>query len=103
MNAATIRFTRQLLDLTQTEFGALVGVNQLAVTRWESDLQSPNKDSVRRIRTLLGDEVLAKIDVFMYEQELKVLKDSVKAQVAARATVKKKDGSTKVGVAVCVR
>lgn len=90
MNAATIRFTRQLLDLTQTEFGALVGVNQLAVTRWESDLQSPNKDSVRRIRTLLGDEVLAKIDAFMYEQELKVLKDSVKAQVAARATVKRR-------------
>ncbi|HHP5664241.1 TPA: helix-turn-helix domain-containing protein [Bacillus paranthracis] len=100
MNAATIRFTRQLLDLTQTEFGKLVNVNQLAVTRWESGLQSPNKDSVARIRTVLGEEVLTKIDAFMYEQELKALKDSVKAQVAARATVKKKDGSTKVGVSV---
>ncbi|MRB43599.1 helix-turn-helix domain-containing protein, partial [Bacillus thuringiensis] len=78
----TIRFTRQLLDLTQTEFGDMVGVNQLAVTRWENNLQSPNKDSVRRIRTALGDEVLAKIDAFMYEQELKALKDSVRAQVA---------------------
>lgn len=100
MNAATIRFTRQLLDLTQTEFGTLVGVNQLAVSRWESNLQIPNKDSVRRIRVILGDKVLAKIDTFMYEQELKVLKDSVKVQVAARATVKKKDGSRKVGVSV---
>ncbi|MGM2670764.1 helix-turn-helix domain-containing protein [Bacillus cereus group sp. Bce026] len=100
MNAATIRFTRQLLDLTQTEFGKLVNVNQLAVTRWESGLQIPNKDSVRRIRTLLGDEVLAKIDAFMYEQELKALKDSVTAQVAARAAVKRKDGSTKAGMSV---
>ncbi|EEK48051.1 XRE family transcriptional regulator [Bacillus thuringiensis] len=90
MNAATIRFTRQLLDLTQTEFGDMVGVNQLAVTRWENNLQSPNKDSVRRIRTALGDEVLAKIDAFMYEQELKALKDSVRAQVAVRTINKKK-------------
>lgn len=103
MNAATIRFTRQLLDLTQTEFGKLVGVNQLAVTRWENGLQSPNKDSVRRIRAALGDEVLARVDAFMYEQELRALKDSIKAQVAARATVKRKDGSTKAGVSVCVR
>lgn len=100
MNAATIRFTRQLLDLTQTEFGTLVGVNQLAVSRWESNLQIPNKDSVRRIRAILGDEVLTKIDAFMYEQELKTLKDSVTAQVAARAAVKRKDGSTKVGVSI---
>ncbi|MGG0275713.1 helix-turn-helix domain-containing protein [Bacillus rhizoplanae] len=98
MNAATIRFTRQLLDLTQTEFGKLVGVNQLAVTRWESGLQSPNKDSVARIRTALGEEALAKIDAFMYEQELKALKDSVTAQVAARATAKRKDGRTKARV-----
>lgn len=90
MNAATIRFTRQLLDLTQTEFGDMVGVNQLAVTRWENNLQSPNKDSVRRIRTALGDEVLAKIDAFMYEQELKALKDSVRAQVAVRTINKKR-------------
>ncbi|MCR6855385.1 helix-turn-helix transcriptional regulator [Paenibacillus jamilae] len=95
MNAATIRFTRQLLDLTQTEFGDMVGVNQLAVTRWENNLQSPNKDSVRRIRTALGDEVLAKIDAFMYEQELKALKDSVRAQVAVRTTNTRKDGSAK--------
>ncbi|MEM5668437.1 helix-turn-helix transcriptional regulator [Bacillus cereus] len=95
MNAATIRFARQLLDLTQTEFGRVVGVNRQAVNRWEGGLQSPNKDSVRRIRTALGDEVLAKIDAFMYEQELKALKDSVRAQVAVRATVKRKNGSTK--------
>ncbi|KEK25170.1 helix-turn-helix transcriptional regulator [Bacillus gaemokensis] len=100
MNAATIRFTRKLLDLTQTELGNLAGVNRQAVNRWERGLQNPNRDSVKRIRTVLGDEVLAKIDVFMYEQELKELKDSVKAQVAARAKVKRKDGSTKAGVNV---
>lgn len=94
MNATTIRFTRQLLDLTQNEFGNMVGVNQLAVTRWESGLQSPNKGSMRRIRAAIGDEVLAEVEAYINEQELKALKDSVKAQVAV-ITINKKDGSTK--------
>ncbi|MDR4287630.1 XRE family transcriptional regulator, partial [Bacillus thuringiensis] len=80
MNAATIRFTRELLDLRKTEFGAMVVVKQLAVTRREKNFKSTNKDSVRRIRTDLGDEVFPKIDAFMHEQQLKAPKDSVTAQ-----------------------
>lgn len=102
MNAATIKFVRNLLEMTQTEFGALAGVHQLTVTRWENGVYAPSKDNVARIRTVLGEESLAKIDAYMNEQELRALMDAVKAQVVARATVKRKDGSTKAGAAVCV-
>lgn len=100
MDGTTIRFIRNLLEMTQTEFGELAGVHQLTVTRWENGVYAPNKDNVARIRKALGEEALAKIDAFIYEQELKALKNSIKSQVSTRNAAKKKDDSDNVRISL---
>jgi len=42
---------RNIFRMTQAAFGALAGVTQATVSRWEAGESEPNRDEMERIRT----------------------------------------------------
>jgi transcriptional regulator with XRE-family HTH domain len=47
--ADTVRDIRHLNELTQTEFGKLVGVSQAAICKWEAGIDRPGLDILSRL------------------------------------------------------
>lgn len=52
-----VRIGRQALGMTQAHFGALIGVRQSTVTRWEHGLLAPRDDMKIRIADALHQDV----------------------------------------------
>ena len=62
-----IRFIRTWLDLTQTEFGNLLGVTHPAVVKWEKSGDKPSRMNLtiqRDMRLLLLDKLLVRDEDF---------------------------------------
>ena len=50
----TIRQARQKIGLSQTEFAEKLGVNQSAVSQWESGAKLPKLEHIMAIQKLTG-------------------------------------------------
>lgn len=48
-NSSIIRSIRKLYNLTQTEFGEVVGVHQVSVARWEAGRTKPSPSMWKRV------------------------------------------------------
>lgn len=80
--AENIKTLREKNNLTQEEFGNLVGVSRSAISKWERDLSSPPIDSIKAIANFFKvtvDELTgtSSIDPYNYVNNLHNIKRSI--------------------------
>lgn len=63
--AENLKAEREARDMSQREFGELLGVHQMVVSRWELGKNQPDLDSLRKISRQLG----VTIDALVQERE----------------------------------
>jgi transcriptional regulator with XRE-family HTH domain len=82
MNGRILKYIRKSLGLSQSELGEKLGVSLPTIYRWESDMQQPQPEKLRRLEQLLGytQEDVMQIEQLMRDEEHTQLRAKLRAQ-----------------------
>ena len=54
INAETILELRIELDLTLSQFGEMIGVSAMSVSRWERGINTPSRTFIKKLENILN-------------------------------------------------